>query len=164
MEGRRDEYLSNKGRVHAMFVECLESVLLQVDSDVPIVPPSLPSFPSHTPILDPPLDPSLDSDIILPPTANLCVASFPANLDVHHDLYFLRDPKFTVPFAYTSADFQSTALLSMTSLFNTLLDSGCTHHIIRDCSLFQAYVVKDISVGTANCGSLEALGCGDVTF
>ena len=50
------------------------------------------------------------------------------------------------------------------SLFNALLDSGCTHHIIRDQDLFYNYVEKEISVGTANCGSLAALGTGDVDF
>ena len=45
-----------------------------------------------------------------------------------------------------------------------LLDSGCTHHIIRDRSLFLNYVSKPISAGTANFGSLQALGTGDVSF
>lgn len=33
MEGRRDEYLNNRGRVHAMFVECLENALDLPDPD-----------------------------------------------------------------------------------------------------------------------------------
>ena len=155
MEGRRDEYLSNKGRVHAMFAECLESALLHLDSDLPIVP----SSPSLSPTPDPLID-----DLLLPPIANLCVTSFPTNSDVPFDLYFPSDPKLSYPLAYASVDFQSTALLSMVSLFNALLDSGCTHHIIRDCALFRNYIAKEISVGTANCGSLDALGCGDVDF
>jgi hypothetical protein len=52
----------------------------------------------------------------------------------------------------------------MLALFNGLLDSGCTNHIIRDQSLFYNYVPKAISIGTAKCGTLEALGTGDVDF
>ena len=60
---------------------------------------------------------------------------------------------------------QSTAPLStMVKSFNALLDSGCTHHIVRDRTLFHDYVEKSFSVRTANCGSLDALGTGDVEF
>ena len=52
----------------------------------------------------------------------------------------------------------------MVNVFNALLDSGCTHHIIRDRALFRNFADKSISVGTANCGSLAALGTGDVEF
>src|SRR5271168_1927904 len=52
----------------------------------------------------------------------------------------------------------------MVSIYNALLDSGCTHHIVRDRSLFRSYLARPISVGTANCGSLAALGTGDVEF
>ena len=50
--------------------------------------------------------------------------------------------------------------------FNTLLDSGCTRHVVRDRTLFHDYadLERSISVGTATCGSLEALGSGDVEF
>jgi hypothetical protein len=68
---------------------------------------------------------------------------------------------------YTSTVLQSTptqSLLSMVNSFNALLDSGCTHHVVRDRALFRDYVEELISVGTANCGSLNALGCGDVEF
>jgi hypothetical protein len=54
--------------------------------------------------------------------------------------------------------------VSLVTLYNALLDSGCTHHIVRDRRLFLNYVDQPISVGTANCGSLEALGTGDVEF
>ena len=57
-----------------------------------------------------------------------------------------------------------TALLSLVDSYNALLDSGCTHHIIQDQALFINYTVQSISVGTANCGSLDALGSGDVEF
>ena len=54
--------------------------------------------------------------------------------------------------------------LQVAANFNTLLDSGCAHHIIRDRSLFSNFVSKTTSVGTAIFGSLEALGSGDVVF
>jgi len=58
----------------------------------------------------------------------------------------------------------SFILTKFDSNFNTLLDSGCAHHIIRDRSLFSNFVAKTISVRTATFGSLEALGSGDVDF
>jgi hypothetical protein len=67
-------------------------------------------------------------------------------------------------FAFPAVDFTHTAFVSLVAEFNALLDSGCTHHIIRDRGFFSNYTEKSISVGTANCGSLEALGTGDVKF
>jgi hypothetical protein len=54
----------------------------------------------------------------------------------------------------------------MANSFNVLLDSGCTRHVVRDLALFHDYAAKStgISVGTATCGSLVALGSGDVEF
>ena len=48
--------------------------------------------------------------------------------------------------------------------FNTLLDSGCAHHIIQDHSLFLNFIANTISVRMATFGSLEALGSGNVYF
>ena len=158
MEGRREEYLSNRGRVHAMFVEYLENAL---------------DFPDHTsqplsnsPPLSPQLPPILDDECIISPVANLCVPTFTPNTDVTFDLYdwcaFIIGNHLHL--AFPAVDFKHSALVSLVALFNALLDSGCTHHIIRDRALFSNYVEKEISVGTANCGSLEALGTGDVDF
>jgi hypothetical protein len=48
---------------------------------------------------------------------------------------------------------------------NTLLDLGSTHHIFRDKTLFSNYdTAGATSVGTANCGTLLALGSGDVAL
>ena len=57
-------------------------------------------------------------------------------------------------------------LLPMVHHFNTLLDSGCTRHVVRDRALFRDYaeMPESSSVGTATCGSLDALGHGDVEF
>ena len=156
MEGHQEEYMANKVRVHAMFAEYLENTFTIPDE---AQPPDIISSASTSPVV-PPLS---DSDYFLPPLANLCVTSFPAN-DDRGDLYIRCDSKFPFHVAYTSTFLQPTVLLSMTGSYNALLDSGCTHHIIRDHSLFQNYLPKSISVGTANCGSLDVLGSGDVEF
>ena len=158
MEGRREEYLNNKGRVQAMLAECLENALLSPDQPLSS---EFPSPPSSPPISGPPI---LDDEPVIPPIANLCVVPTTHNFDLRDDLYTPRPIKFTFPFAYASIDFKSVSLASMVSLYNALLDSGCTHHIVRDRHLFQSYSEKSISVGTANCGSLEALGTGDIEF
>ena len=157
MEGRREEYLSNKGLIHAMFVEYLEDALDLEDSvrqDHHCSPPPSPS--SHS-------LPFLNGDVILPPVANLCVpTTFVLNTDLNFDLYTWRDfsSKKDFYFASPAVDLNNSAFVSLVSLFNALLDSGCTHHIIQNWNMFYNYVKKEISVGTANCGSLDALGTG----
>ena len=156
MEGRREEYMANKGRVHAMLVECLENAFSIPDE-------AQPSDPLSTTPSSPVSIPMTDSDYFIPPLANLCVTSMPANTN-EADLYYQCDHKFSFHAAFTSTPFQPAALLSLAGSYNALLDSGCTHHIIRDRSLFSNFSTKSISVGTANCGSLDALGTGDVKF
>lgn len=145
MEGRREEYLSNRGRVHAMFAECLENALLSPDQ---LLPSDISSPPSSPHSFGPP---TLDDEQIIPPIANLCIVSPTQNADLRDDLYKPDLIKFTFPLACVSIDFTSASLASMVSQYNALLDSGCTHHIIRNRSLFHSYSDKSISVGTANC-------------
>ena len=147
--------MSNRGRIHAMFVECLENAFSIPDE---AMPPDLPSTTPPSPVI-PPLT---NSDYFLP-LANLCVTTTTANSD-EGDIYNRCESKFPFHVAYTSTPIQPTALLSMAGSYNALLDSGCTHHIIRDRSLFNDFSPRNISVGTANCGSLDALGTGDVKF
>ena len=156
MEGRREEYLSNKGRMHAMIAACLENALL---SD-PLIPPDPSSLPNS-----PLISPVVDDDISLPPIANLCVTSFAPNSDICEDLYIRCDSKSLPSFAFASGfEFDSAAFIALGNIYNAILDSGCTHHIIRDRALFRNYAERALSVGTANCGSLDALGTGDVEF
>src|ERR1700678_2943715 len=158
MEGRREEYMSNKGRFHAMFAECLDNASIFCDTIVQLDPPSFsPSSSPHCP-------PVLDDEVVIPPIANLCVTSSIPNFDISDDLYIPRSLSFPAHFACPAVDFKCASLVSMVSLYNALLDSGCTHHIVRDRSLFTSYLAKPSSVGTAHCGSLEALGTGDVVF
>jgi hypothetical protein len=138
-----------------MIVECLENVFLLPDQ--PISSDDISSTP-----ISPILTPMPDSEYF-PPLANLCVTLFSVNSDVQCELYIPCDSKFPLPFALASTVLESIALLSMAS-FNALLDSGCTHHIVRDCALFRNYTAKSVSIGTADCGSLDAMGTGDVAF
>ena len=158
MEGRRDEYLKNKGHIHAMFVEYLENALTLEDSVTQIT--------TYSPSTSPDISPTLDDEVLIPPIANLCISTSAPNSDFVFDLYLRRDPSTSnhSTLAFPVVDFRNSALASIVASFNALLDSGCTHHIIRDRGLFRNYTTKTISVGTANCGSLEALGTGDVDF
>ena len=157
MEGRREEYLSNKGRIHAMLAECLENALMS-----PELPPLSPD--SHSCSNSPILSPATDNEVIVPPIAHLSVASYMPNSDFREDAYTQCEFKLLPCFALATVDFTSAALLSLTNIYNALLDSGCTHHIVRDRTLFRNYTPQPVSIGTANCGSLEALGTGDVEF
>ena len=158
MEGRREEYLANKGKVHAMFVEFLENAFLVSESDS-VDTPHISSPPAS-----PQISPTLDSDTTLPPVTHLCVTSSSLNSDLYGDLYSLCELEFPPQLALASIDSPSLALVTFAGIYNSLLDSGCTHHIIRDRTLFHSYTAKSISVGTANCGSLDAQGTGDVVF
>src|SRR5271168_2414634 len=58
-----------------------------------------------------------------------------------------------------------TALASITSQFNSALDSGCTNHIIYNRELFWTYdTAAAVPVKTANCGILTTYAKGDVKF
>ena len=58
---------------------------------------------------------------------------------------------------------QPLALHSLSTSYNTALDSACTNHIFRDHNLFHTYnVAGAVSVKTANCGVLTTLTIGDI--
>ena len=81
-----------------------------------------------------------------------------AALSLHHPNLPLLSP--------VTVNFQSATMVSMLSQYNVLLDSRCACHIVCDRRLFCSYASteKPMSVDTANCGSLEVLGIGDVEF
>lgn len=57
------------------------------------------------------------------------------------------------------------ALASLSSSFNSALDSACTNHIIRDHTFFHRYDPDGgVPVKTANCRFLETVAVGDVKF
>jgi hypothetical protein len=82
------------------------------------------------------------------------------NNDVPFDVY----RPGVIPAALSSfTEISPTCLSSISQSFNSILDSGCTHHIFRDRSLFWTYHTSQaIQVKTANCGILETLAKGDV--
>ena len=115
-------------------------------------PPSLPD------VVDEELPTSfaaLGNTSFVPSTSTL-----PMNNNVYFDLY----QPGVISAAFSSlADLSPACFSSISTLFNSILDSGCTHHIIRDRSLFWTYHVSQaIPVKTANCGTLETLAKGDV--
>lgn len=76
--------------------------------------------------------------------------------------YVLSHPQ---PSPYTHEFFDETtnAYMAFPPQLDTILDSGCTNHIFRDRSLFWNYRADtSTSIRTANCGTLSALGRGDV--
>jgi len=153
MEGQRSEYRGNKGKVIAMFAEMIEEAFISSASPPP---PELPD-PGDTYV-----------DELISPSAHLSIANSVApNPDVHRDAYYLRDRKES-PMAFVNTDvkdFESVAFISLGKCYNSALDSGCTDHIIRHRKLFQRFdTSKAVSIGTANSGSLAALGGGDVSF
>jgi hypothetical protein len=96
-----------------------------------------------------------------------CTAAAPINNDIHIDWY---DVGMSQSFAFSSLSdllpFESpVSCATITNSFNTILDSGCTNHIIRDRALFWTYNEDQaVPVKTANCGILNTLARGDVKF
>jgi len=98
---------------------------------------------------------ALSTTLHVPSTSALSV-----NNDIFFDLY--RTGVISTTFALVS-EMSPICLSSISSLFNTILDSGCQNHIIKDHSYFWTYHTSQaIPVKTANCGILETLAKGDV--
>jgi len=85
------------------------------------------------------------------------------NDDDSFDVYDVPVPQAStfVSSAFLLGQAVSHLATRSSSHVNTLLDSGSTHHIIRDKTLFSNY---DTAGATANCGVLMALGSGDVAL
>jgi len=82
------------------------------------------------------------------------------NSDVYFDLYWTG----VIATTFSSiTELSPICLASISQIYNSILNSGCTHHIIQDWSLFWTYHTSQaIPVKTANCGVLETLAKGDV--
>ena len=103
---------------------------------------------------------------IVPP-----VPASPAQSDIFYTYASCDQP--TVAFISTVStpysDFVQSldpmAFAAFQQCFNTILDSGCTNHIIQDRCFFWTYHPEQATpVGTANCGILNTLGCGEARF
>jgi hypothetical protein len=158
MEGQRDVYKKDKGKVVAMLIASLDDAFTLADEE------PLPQVPDDT-FLDP--DPSTLDDIpIIQHTDPLTMSSsvIEPNQNIERYLYPMRDSSKSLAFA-SNSKVNPTAFLSLGGRFNSCLDSGCTDHIITDRKLFHTYDTSGaVSVGTANCGSLSAVASGDVVF
>jgi len=89
-------------------------------------------------------------------------AASPVNNDVFFDVY--RSGVILTALSSIS-ELSPVCLSSISQTFNSILDSGCTNHIIRDRSCFWMYHTSlAVPVKTANCGVLETLAKGNVKF
>ncbi|PPQ83175.1 hypothetical protein CVT26_015506, partial [Gymnopilus dilepis] len=126
-------------------------------------------------LLEPPADPTNDhdvtpslNDIPVAPVAMFvspCALPNPDSFDLYDPCDILREPTH-LGYAFVGSDEQEAiAFVALTSRFNALLDSGCTHYIINDRSLFVSLDGSQRrNIGTANCGTLQTFGTGDVSF
>ena len=112
--------------------------------------------------------PETDEDTTsIPFAAFVTTPTAAVNNDIYLDWY---DVGATSTYAFSSLSellpFESpVSCASIAGSFNTILDSGCTNHIIRDRALFWTYREDQaVPVKTANCGILNTLARGDVKF
>jgi hypothetical protein len=169
LEGKRDEYLASLNRAQAHLAHLTDILdgnlnfednvqthpVVTPDPDV-ILEPTPPSLPSFSAL-------SVASD--LPAVTSSTIV----NDDLYFEAYSVFDPlEFALP-VLTSLENISTlsphAFSASVLPYNSILDSGCTHHIIRDRALFWDYdTTQAIPVKTANCGFLSTLARGTVRF
>ena len=160
-----DEFLASRDRAQAFLLHLDD--ILQDDEDPPDVTDSTPTV-----TVDSPSDtiPTF-SALSIPTTTHSIVTPVPViNDDLFFELYMSSRPE---SFAYSAvpsfldlgSDLPPSAFSATPFPFNSLLDSGCTHHIIRDRSLFWTYdTALATPVKTANCGFLQTLARGSVRF
>jgi hypothetical protein len=158
MEGQRNVYKKDKGKVVAMLLASLDNAFGLSDNEPQISDDTL--LEIHDP-------PTPDNIHIIPHMAHLSVSSssiHECNENIKHDLYPMSDHPESLAYA-SVADVNPTAFLSLGGQFNSCLDSGCTDHIIMDRKLFHTYdKAGAVDIGTTNCGSLSAIASGDVIF
>jgi len=162
-----DDFLTARDRAHAFLLH-LDDVLEGDDE-----PPDVVSTPISTTI------PSVDSVIASAPTfsALSISTSEPSVVPdpiVNDHLYYELYRPFVESFACSAlpsaleglcSDVSPSVFFTPTFPFNSLLDSGCTHYIIRDRALFWTYdTTLATPVKTANCGFLPTLARGCVRF
>ena len=96
-----------------------------------------------------------------------CTAAACVNNDIHLDWCDMGVPE-SFAFSTLSNLLPSKSPISCASITNsyiTILDSGCTNHIICDQALFWLYREDQaVPVKMANCGILTTLARGDVKF
>ena len=156
MEGQRDVYRKDKGKVVAMLIASLDDAVNLLDDELSQVPvdSQLASDP-----------PTLDDIPVIPPIDPIPMSSVSdSNQNVQRYLYPMHDsPKLLALASISKVD--ALSFLSLGGRFNSCLDSGCTDHIVTDHKLFHSYDTSGaVDIGTANCGSPSAIASGDVVF
>ena len=167
LEGKREEYLGNLNRAQAHLAQLTEIIEgNMVDSDGVSQP--LPLEPDI--IVDPLPAPAFSALSLIPITSSESVDAV-VNDDMFFELYFGSSSKSLLALsAIPSVDplfesLPSVAFSAASFPYNSVLDSGCTHHIFRDRSLFWSYdATRATPVKTANCGFLPTLARGSVRF
>ena len=156
--GKHDDSALNRHTVQVFLVETVDSFQGM-----------MPSFADPADPTPPDIDWSAEPSSSLPaPDPAVFLASginHQVNGDLDDDYYNHFAPQSYTTLSPALSDV--LVLISMspgpTSKLNTVLDSGSTHHIIRDHAFFQTYnTTKALSVKTANCGALKAKAMGTV--
>ena len=168
LEGKRDEYMANLGRAQAHLAhlaDVLESNMVPLDaiSSDPLVPPDPDVIIDSTPVSSfsalslAPIDTSVVNDDLI----------FEAYSQSPHEFSYAFSALSPVDLSLSSpcSPIFSVAFAASAFPYNSVLDSGCTHHIFRDRTLFWTYdETKATPVKTANCGFLSTLARGSVRF
>ncbi|SJL06868.1 uncharacterized protein ARMOST_10210 [Armillaria ostoyae] len=116
-----------------------------------------------------PTVPVLDEDPYPPDpyNTNECTEQADLNDDVYY-LYIPGSPESVFAMANTLLDLEKSDPKSYhlaMQAFKALLNSGTTHHIINDHTLFQSYdESKAIPIETTNCSILNTFAMGEVHF
>jgi len=174
LEGRRDQYVADRNRAHAhlaLLDNILEGDLFLDDDPAPdiMVPSIVDDTTSVTPT-SPVVLSAITSDV------TQSVVTF-SNEDLIFEHYTVPDFENLAVFSAISivididngldvaAPLTPLAFFGSTYPYNSILDSGCTHHLFRDRSVFWTYNPSLATpVKTANCGFLSTLARGSVRF
>ncbi|KAG6807318.1 hypothetical protein H0H92_008014, partial [Tricholoma furcatifolium] len=84
--------------------------------------------------------------------------------DIFVSAYYLCNVQLQqdTPFMAFIQSSSPTSLAMFSTMYNTILDSGCTTHIVKDKKFFWSYDPSGaVDVGTANCGILSTLARGE---
>ncbi len=88
-----------------------------------------------------------------------------AGLVINTDLPDLGNMACMVAPKILPEDIDPVVFATISTRYNSVLDSGCTNHIICDKCFFWSLSTTDVvPMKTANCGTLETLARGDVKF
>ena len=133
--------------------------LADMDLD-PVIDGGVVSSDQHPPSIPSPLDEGTSLSFAAFGTTSFVPT--PMNEDVFFDVYQTG----VIPTALSSiSELSPVCLLSISECYNSILDSGCTNHIIQDHSLFWTYHTSlAVPVKMANCGVLETVAKVTLSF